>query len=255
MTIGKAAAAARVSVRALHHYDAIGLLRPSERSEAGYRLYSAADLRRLQQILVFRELGFALRDIKRIMNDPGFEPGRALEAQRALLAEKQQRGAAMLAAVDAALESLEKGTTMPADDLFEGFGDFDPKDYEDEARTRWGESDAYKESMRRTSSYTKEDWRRITEESKAITGAFVAAMDGGLLADDPAVQALVERHQQHMTRYFYEPTLEVYEGLADMWVDDPRFTRNIDKAQQGLAAYQRAAVKAWVAARRTGDVT
>jgi MerR family transcriptional regulator, thiopeptide resistance regulator len=250
MTIGKAAATARLSVRTLHHYDAIGLLRPTGRSEAGYRLYSAEDLQRLQQILVFRELGFALRDIKRIMNDPGFEARRALAAQRGLLAEKQRRGAAMLAAVDAALESLEKGTTMHADELFEGFGDFDPKDYEDEARERWGESEAYKESARRTSSYTKDDWRRIREESEAITAAFVDAMDRGLPADDPAAQAAVERHRQHMARYFYEPTLELYDGLADLWVDDVRFTKNIDKARQGLAAYQRAAVKAWVAARR-----
>ena len=106
--------------------------------------------------------------------------------------------------------------------------------------------------MRRTSSYTKEDWRRITEEGGAITAAFVDAMRRGLPADDPEVQAVVARHREHMARYFYEPTLEVYEGLADMWVGDQRFTKNIDKAGEGLAAYQRAAVKAWVAARRAG---
>ena len=250
MTIGKAAAAAKLSVRTLHHYDSIGLLRPTGRSAGGYRLYDADDLRRLQQIMVFRELGFALRDISRIMNDPYFDRRRALAAQRALLAEKQRRGAVMLAAVDAALASLEKGTTMQADELFEGFGDFDPKDYEDEARERWGDTDAYQESIRRTSSYTKEDWRRITEEGRAITAAFVDAMRRGLPADDPEVQAIVARHREHMARYFYEPTLEVYDGLADMWVGDQRFTKNIDKAEEGLAAYQRAAVKAWVAARR-----
>src|SRR5512146_2914555 len=126
MTIGKAAAAAKLTVRTLHYYDAIGLLRPSGRSAGGYRLYGADDLRRLQQIMVFRELGFTLRDIAKIMNDPGFDRRRALAAQRALLAEKQRRGAAMLAAVDSALATLEKGTTMHADELFEGFGDFDP---------------------------------------------------------------------------------------------------------------------------------
>ena len=152
--------------------------------------------------------------------------------------------------LDAALESLQKGTTMQADELFEGFGDFDPKDYEDEARERWGETDAYEKSMRRTSTYASEDWRRITEESAAITAAFVVAMDRGLPAEDPEVQAVVERHREHMARYFYEPTLEMYDGLADMWVGDQRFTKNIDKAREGLAAYQRAAVKAWVAARR-----
>jgi DNA-binding transcriptional MerR regulator len=249
-TIGRAAAAAKLSVRTLHHYDAIGLLRPSRRSAAGYRLYSEDDLRRLQQILVFRELGFALREIARIMNDADFDQRRALAAQRALLAEKQRRGAAMLAAVDAALTSMERGTAMMADELFEGFGDFDPGDYADEARERWGDTGAYRESMQRTSSYSREDWRRITGEAAAITAAFVDAMERGLPADDPEVQAAVERHRQHMATWFYEPTLEVYDGLADMWVADQRFARSIDRAREGLAAYQRAAVKAWVAARR-----
>jgi len=253
LTIGRAAAVASLSVRTLHHYDAIGLLQPSERSEAGYRLYSSGDLERLQQILVFRELGFALADIKRIVSDPAFDRRRALEAQRALLAEKGRRVAAMRAAVDAALASLEKGTTMQASELFEGFDDFDPKDYEDEARARWGDSDAYKESVRRTSSYTKDDWRRIQDEGAAITDGFVQAMGDGLAAGDPEVQALVGRHHEYLARYFYRPTLEVYDGLADLWVDDARFTKSIDKARDGLAAYQRAAVKAWVAARRRDE--
>ncbi len=249
MTIGAAAKAAGLSVRTLHHYDAIGLLRPSGRTEAGYRLYGDHDLGRLQQVLVFRELGFPLADIGRIMNEPGFDRERALVAQRALLAEKGRRLAAMLAAVDAALASLQKGSTVTADELFEGFGEFDPTDYEDEVRRRWGGTDAYEESARRTASYSKEDWRRIREESDEITAGFVRAMDDGLPPEDQTVQALAQRHHDHLARYFYDPGLEMYGGLADLWIDDARFTKNIDKARPGLAAYQRAAVKAWVAAR------
>lgn len=139
---------------------------------------------------------------------------------------------------------------MPVDDLFAGFGDFDPRDYEDEAQERWGHTDASRVSARRTASYTKEDWARIRREADAVSAGFVQAMDEGLQPDDPVVQALVERHRAHMTTYFYEPSVEMYDGLADMWVQDARFTRNIDKARPGLAAFQRAAVKAWVAARR-----
>ena len=158
----------------------------------------------------------------------------------------------MLAAVDTALQTLQKGTPMAANDLFEGFDDFDPRDYEHEARERWGHTNAYEESARRTGSYTKQDWQRIRAEADTITAGFVHAMDDGLAPGDEAVQALVGRHHAYLATYFYEPTPEVYGGLADLWVQDARFTKNIDKARLGLAAYQRAAVKAWVAARAAG---
>jgi len=250
LTVGKAAAAAKLSVRTLRHYDAIGLLRPSVRTESGYRRYTPGDMERLHQILVFRELGFPPRDIGRIVNDPEFDRGRALAAQRELLAEKLRRDSAMLAAVEAALQALEKGMPMRTDDLFEGFGDFDPSEYEEEARRRWGHGEAYKESARRAASYSREDWRRITKEARDIAAAFAGALEAGVPPDDPAAQALVERHRRHLATYFYEPTLDVYDGLADLWVQDRRFTDTIDKAGEGLAAYQRAAVKAYVAARR-----
>lgn len=242
-TIGEVARLAHISVRTLRHYDAVGLLEPSARSEAGYRLYAPADLERLQQILFFRELDFGLADIRRIMADPGFDRRRALAAQRTLLAARARRLDSVVAAVDEALEALEKGTTMAADDLFGVFGDFDPADYDEEVRRRWGGSDAYAESARRTARYTKADWQAIKVERDGITAAFVDALDRGLAPDDPAVQAIVERHWQHLARWFYTPTPEMYAGLGDLYVGDPRFTRNIDRTRPGLAAYQRAAMR------------
>ena len=239
----------------MRHYNAIGLLRPSERAESGYRRYTRNDMERLHQILVLRELGFSLPDVGRIMNDPGSDRRRALGAQRELLSEKLRRGSAMLAALDAALRAPEKGMPMQTDDLFEGFGDFDPTQYEDEARQRWGHSRAYKESARRTASYSKDDWRRITAEASDIAAAFARAMQGGVPPDDPSTQALVERHRHHLATHFYEPTLDVYDGLAALWVQDRRFSDTIDRAGEGLAEYQRAAVKAWVAKRRAQDGT
>jgi DNA-binding transcriptional MerR regulator len=249
-TVGEVARLARVSVRTLHHYDAVGLLPPSGRSEAGYRLYTAPDLERLQQIPLFRELGFALAEIRRIMLDPGFDRRRALTAQRALLAARARRLDAMLSAVDDALDALRKGTTMEADDLFEVFGDFDPRDYDDEVQRRWGGTDAYFESARRTATYGRADWQAIKAESDEITAAFVAALDQGLAPDDPAVQALVDRPWHHLARWFYTPTPEMYAELADLYVNDPRFTKNIDKAREGLAAYQRAAMRSYAQAGR-----
>ncbi len=242
-TIGEVAKLARVSVRTLRHYDAVGLLTPSARSEAGYRLYAPADLERLQQILFFRELGFHLAEIRRIMADPRFDRRRALAAQRSLLAARARHLDSVVAAVDEALEALEKGTIMAADDLFSVFDDFDPRDYDDEVRQRWGDTDAYAESARRTAAYGPAEWQAIRTESDAITAAFVEALDRGLESDDPAVQAIVERHWRHLARWFYTPTREMYAGLGDLYVGDPRFTKNIDKAHAGLAAYQRAAMR------------
>ena len=149
----------------------------------------------------------------------------------------------MRGALNDAITALEKGTEMDADDLFEVFGDFEPARYDDEVERRWGGTDAYAESARRTAAYGKADWQAIKTEAAEITAAFVAALDAGLPPGDPAVQAIVDRHWQHLARWFYTPTPEMYAGLGDLYVDDPRFTKNIDKARTGLAAYQRAAIR------------
>lgn len=242
-TIGQVARLTGISVRTLHHYDAVGLLPPSGRSAAGYRLYDQADLERLQQILFFKELGFGLRDIARIMTDPRFERRHALETQRALLAAKADRLAAVRAALDAALEAAEKGQAMNADDLFGVFGDFDPSEYDDEARRRWSGTDAYAESARRTAAYGKADWRAIKTEADEITAAFAAAFDGGLDPGGPPVQAIVERHWRHLERWFYTPTPELFAGLGDLYANDPRFARNVAAGHDGLAANRRAAMR------------
>jgi DNA-binding transcriptional MerR regulator len=240
--VGAVAKLAKVSVCALHHYDAIDLLRPTGRSEAGYRLYTGVDLERRQQILFFRELGFSLGEIDRIMTDTGFDRRRALLAQRSLLGDKARRTEGMLAAIESALGALDEGVEMNADEMFTVFGDFEPADYEEEVKERWGGTDAYAQSAWRTAKYTKADWERMRAEADAITAAFVDALDRGLPPEDPAAQAAVERHWQHLARCFYTPTAQMYLGLGDLYVSDPRFTKNIDRARAGLAAYQRAAM-------------
>lgn len=252
-TVGGAAAMAKVSVRTLHHYDEIGLLAPSERSESGYRLYSAGDLERLHQILLFREFGFALLDIRRIILDPSFDRTEALRAQRSLLVEKARRTEAMLEAIDAALAAAEGGTTMSKEELSDMFGElfdgFDPAEYEDEVKERWGKTDAYQQSTVRAKRYTKVDWERIAAESAAVTAEFVALMDAGLAPESPEAMAVAGRHHAHLEKWFYDCPPKMYAGLAQIWVDDDRFTQNIDKARDGLAAYQSAAGRAWAAAQ------
>ena len=250
-TVGEAAALAKVSVRTLHHYDEIGLLGVSRRSQAGYRLYEAADLERLHQILVFRELGFSLDEIGHIMLAPDFDRTEALRAQRNLLAEKATRTQATVAAIDVLLDADEKGTTMSDSERAEMFGDlfdgFNPDDYEDEVVERWGETDAYEQSAERTKRYTKADWQQIKAEMDENTAAFVALMDACVPANDPEAMRLAEEKRLHISKWFYDLPLPQYAEMASIWVNDPRFTKNIDKARIGLAAYEFAAVRALVA--------
>jgi len=252
-TVGETANLAKVSVRTLHHYDEIGLLGPSDRTDAGYRLYTVDDLERLQQILLFRELGFALPEIRSIMLDPGFDRAEALQAQRNLLAEKARRTQTAIDAIDLQLMEMEEGIRMTKEEASKMFGElfdgFDPAEYEDEVKERWGETDAYKQSAERTKRYKKADWEQMKAEDAANTQAFIALMEAGAPADSPEAIALAEEHRQHISKWFYDLPVEFYANMAQIWVNDPRFTKNIDKPKPGLAAYKYAAVQALVASK------
>ena len=244
LRVSDVAKLAGVSVRTLHHYDEIGLLRPSQRSGSGYRLYGEEDLSMLQQVLFFKELGFPLEQIQKIVRDPAFDLHAALLMQRQLLEEKSVRIRALLQAVDAAIASIERGTTMTKEEMFEVWGDFDPAQHEEEAKQRWGHTDAYKESKRRTDRYGKKEWQQIQAEGTELANAFVALMDAGVKPTDPKAMDVAEKHRGHISRWFYECSYEIHRGLGEMYVADPRFTANIDKVKPGLAAYERAAILA-----------
>jgi MerR family transcriptional regulator, thiopeptide resistance regulator len=246
--VGHLARVAGVSVRTLHHYDEVGLLTPARRGPAGYRLYTIDDLERLQQILFFRELGFTLAEIRAIMLDPGFERRAALEAQQELLRQKARRLEKLIAAVGAAIHAGERGFHMNQSEMFEAFGDFDPAEYEAEARRRWGGTSAYKESARRTASYTKDDWLTIRREEDEIASGMAE-----LASRDPAaaeVQELVARKWRLINDRFYDCSPEMFAGLGRMYADDPRFARNYDKLRPGLAAFMCDAMEAYAAGRR-----
>jgi len=244
LTVSQVAKLSGVSVRALHHYDEIGLLSPGARTDAGYRLYDDDDLQRLQQVLFFRELGFPLEQIQRIVTDRDFDLQAALRMQRQLLTEKAARIHALIGAVDARLGAIERGTMLSKEEMFEVFGEFDPAEHEEEAQRRWGETDAYKESARRTKRYTKQDWLRIKEEGAANVEALAWALDAGTPADDPSVMALAEQHRQHIDRWFYPCSREMHRGLGEMYVADPRFSEVYERVRPGLARYLRDAIVA-----------
>lgn len=240
-TVGRLAALAGVSVRTLHHYDEIGLLSPSGRSEAGYRLYTHADLERLQQVLFFRELGFALDDIKRVMEDPSYDVRSALRMQRQVLEERASRTKTMIEAVDAALDALERGEPMKPETMF---GSFDPTQYEREARAKWGNSNAYRESQKRTRRYRKQDWQRIHNESHELLLQLAEHLARGNDRTHPAVMDLAERHRMQIDRWYYPCPHAVHQGLGEMYVADPRFAEKFESYGTGLAEFLRDAIEA-----------
>lgn len=238
-TVKAVATLAGVSVRTLHHYDRIGLLRPATSNAAGYRQYTQSDLERLQQILFFRELDFSLAEIQVIVDSPDFDRQQALTSHRQLLIAKQQRLQTLIRSVDLTLASLAGGTTMDTTALFDGFDDARMAAYRDEARARWG-SAAVDESVRRTSTYGKADWADIQAAMGTIEQAIAANMDGEPGA--PAVQAQVDAWFRLINDRFYTCTPEVFRGLGDLYVSDSRFTAHYDKVKPGLAGFLRQAM-------------
>jgi DNA-binding transcriptional MerR regulator len=238
-TVKAVADLAGISVRTLHHYDAIGLLKPATISPAGYRLYAVADLERLQQILFFRELDVSLPEIQAIMDRPDFDRRQALISHRHLLSEKQKRLETLIQSVDRTLAALERGTKMDASEMFTGFDDKQLQEWQEEARQRWG-PEHVDESIRRTSTYTKEDWAGLQGEMQAIGQGLADCMAGDPGA--PEAQAWVEKWFRLINEHFYDCSLAIFRGLGDLYVDDPRFTATYDKIKPGLAQFKRAAM-------------
>lgn len=247
LTVGEVARLSGVTVRTLHHYDETGLLRPSGRTSAGYRLYDAADLTRLQQILFYRELGFALDDVATLLDDPDADAIGHLRRQHDLLTARIHRLQDMVASVEVHLEARQMGIDLTPEEMLEVFGEeYAAKhaEYAAEAEQRWGDTDAWAQSRRRTSSYSADDWKAAMAEQQAAAQRLVDAMQAGLPADSPEAMDAAEGHRQQITRWFYDCSLEIHRGLGDMYVQDPRFTRTYEDMAPGLAAYVRDAIHA-----------
>lgn len=244
LTVGAVSQRAAVTVRTLHHYDEIGLVVPAGRTDSGYRTYGPAEIERLQEVLFFRELGFPLEEIKEIVESPTYSRSSALLRQRGMLEERANRLSKMIEAVDRAVLAERTGVKMSSDEILEVFGDFDPKEHEAEAEERWGGTDAYKQSAQRTAGYTKQDWETIKSEADGINQKFLDLRSNGVAPTDAAARAVAEEHRAHISRWFYDCSIEIHVGLGQMYVADERFRKNIDKAGDGLAEYMSAAIVA-----------
>jgi DNA-binding transcriptional MerR regulator len=243
-TVGDVARLSGVSVRALRHYDEIGLLRPS-RTAAGYRCYGEGDLQRLRQILFYRELDFGLEEIAAMLADPDTTTDEHLRRQHRLVRERCARYADVLAALEKEMEARKMGISLTPDEQFEIFGtDKVGGEWADEAEQRWGDTDAWRESQRRTAAYTKDDWIRLKAESDRGLQEFAAAMRSGLPAASPEAVNLARQHRAFLTRWFYDCSPAMHRGLAEMYVADDRFRRTFDEVEPGLAQYVHDAILA-----------
>ncbi|GAA2481690.1 MerR family transcriptional regulator [Streptomyces gobitricini] len=243
-SVGQVAAFAHVTVRTLHHYDEIGLLSPSGRSHAGHRRYDDADLDRLQQILFYRELGFPLDQVAVLIDDPDVDPREHLRRQHELLSTRIAELQRMAEAVEHAMEARKMGINLTPEEKFEVFGDHDPDQYNEEVERRWGGTDAYRESARRTARYTKADWLRMKEESADWGARYQALMAEGEPPTGERAMDLAEEHRLQIDRWYYTCTYEIHGCLADMYVEDERFTAYYDAMRPGLAEHLSAAIHA-----------
>ncbi|APQ77253.1 MerR family transcriptional regulator [Clostridium botulinum] len=238
---------AGISVRMLHHYDKIGLLDPESVSAAGYRLYSDENLDRLQQILFFKELNFPLQEIKIILDSPNFNKKEALETHRQLLLEKKLRLEKIIQSVDKTINSMEGEFKMDKKEILNVFSmteiEEHQRKYSEEVKEKYGNTSAYKESNEKTSKYTKEDWSNIMKDWDIIYKKLANLMDKN--PDDKEVQEYIHQSREHISKNFYDCTPEIFRGLGEIYVNDERFTANIDKYKTGLSKFLRDAINVY----------
>ena len=229
MQIKEFAELAGVSVRTLHYYDEIGLLKPACVDEyTGYRYYDEKSLLRMQEILFYRELDFSLKSISEILSSPNYDRKMALEEQKKLLTLKKERLERLIAAID----SAAKGEAVM--DVFEN-SEFEA--YKAEAKERWGGTDAYREYTGKTKDYSGNKWQSLGSAMDDILAEFAACMKCGAAPYSDEAQRLVEKLQAHITENYYACTDEILAGLGQMYVADERFQKNIDKHGTGTAAF------------------
>ena len=223
-----------LSVRALHHYDEIGLLRPRRNAENGYREYSEGDLDKLQQILFFRQCGFSLERIKRLLSNPRFDRAKAFELQKRHLMLEKERIEAMLSTLERTLKTLKGEDSMSQREKFKGF-DFSFNPYEEEARQLWGDETVEKSNdfIASKSDRERKDMEKILDE---LFRELAEIRDED--PDSDLVQEAIDRMYKVFNESFgHYYSLESFASLGNMYVMDDRFKANIDKYGEGLADF------------------
>ncbi|MFA7285610.1 MAG: MerR family transcriptional regulator [Candidatus Paceibacterota bacterium] len=242
-TINQLAKIANISVRTLHHYDKFGLLVSKRNQKNKYRIYEEKDLLKLQQILFFRELDFALDDIKNILEREDFDISSALKDHKQMILLKRKRLDSLIKTIDKTINKVTKKKYMKDEELYDSFTKKEMEELANEAKERWGHTSAYKESEQKMRSMTKEGMDQIKKEGDEI------ARKASLLIDrdvrDKEVQEVIAIHYKHLSN-FYTPNPEMYRGLAEMYISDTRFTQYFENYKKGLAKFMHDAMIVFV---------
>ncbi len=218
-----------VSVRTLHYYDEIGLLKPAlVDAQTGYRFYDGESLLRMQEILFYRELDFSLKSIGEILSSSDYNKEKALAQQKKLLILKKERLERLISAIDGAA----KGTTD-----MKAFDNSEFENYKQEVKEKWGETAAYSQHEEKTKNYSKDKWDNLAEEMSEIFAEAAEYMAKGEAPDSEKAQSIVRKLQSHITENYYNCTKEILAGLGQMYVFDERFRNNIDKHAEGTAEF------------------
>ena len=229
MRIREFSALTGVSVRTLHYYHEIGLLKPAAVDRAtGYRYYDEKSLLRMQEILFYRELDFSLKSIAGILSSPNYDRKKSLEEQKHLLTLKKERLERLIDSIDDA---------MRGENVMSAFDNSEFEKHRAEAREKWGKTHAYKEHEEKTKGYSKQKWNDLAQGMDSIMAEFAACMGNGAGPASDTAQALVGKLQAHITENCYHCTNEILYGLGQMYVTDERFKSNIDRHGQGTAQF------------------
>ncbi|MCA9935215.1 MAG: MerR family transcriptional regulator [Anaerolineales bacterium] len=237
-TVSQLAKMAGISVRTLHHYDHIGLLKPSSRTEAGYRQYNQQDLLRLQQILFYKELDVPLQEIGSILDDPDFDPVATLHSHKRRLQARANRLTRLLKTIDKTLHKLAEDDTMKDEDLYAGFTPEQAERYDREAKEMWG-AETVEASKKRLRKMSKAQWQAIGAEGDAVTRGLAELV--GHDVGETAVQHLIARHYTWLS-HFFQPSAEAYRGMSQMYATHPEFRAFYENFAPGLADFMQAAM-------------
>ncbi|MGV9310636.1 MerR family transcriptional regulator [Streptomyces sp. NPDC003691] len=236
LTVGRAAALAGVSVKTLHHWEAVGLVRPGGRSRAGYRIYSADDIARIHRVLVYREIGFPLAEIGRILDDPDTGADDHLRRQRSLLTERIAELERMVDGVDRLTAARRTGITLTLREQAEIFGTGWRISQVEAAGECWGDSPQWAQATERAAARSADDWREVTAASTALDADLVSALRSGVSPGSAAANTLAERHRELMSGYF-DCTRSMQVCIARKFVSEQGWADHYDAMAPGLASW------------------
>lgn len=246
LTVGQVAERFGITVRTLHHYDAIGLVTPSERSWADYRLYSHADVQRLARVVLLRRLEMPLADISDVLDADGALADQLRRRREAVMNRLDELNG-LVRAIDTALEKEDTMSdyAITKEEVKEIFGVEYDEGYAAEAEARWGGTDAYEQSMRRSKAYTKDQWVQIKAEGDDVMAGFAQAKRDGAKPGSQQADAAVVAHRDHIEKWFNDVPLPMLRGMGEMFSADARFAKTYDDVEPGLAAYVTSVIVAY----------